>query len=485
MTLLNSPAEKAILKARLLHDFGLFARWFFKVMSSNKFVMGEHHAQIVEALTRVANGETRRLIINIPPRYGKTELAVKLWVAWVLANNPSAKFIHLSYSDELALDNSSAIRDLVKCAEYQELFPTKIKADSDSKKKWYTSDAGGVYATAAGGAVTGFGAGSTSGRTREGTGSPADGFGGAIIIDDPLKPDDAFSDTERNRVNRRYNNTIASRCNSFETPVVVIMQRLHMDDLTGFLLSGGSGEVWEHLCLSAVKEDDSALWPFKHTREALAQMEKADAYTFAGQYRQMPVPAGGNIIKLDWIRKAPSMPDSFDRVVQSWDLAVKDKGDYVAGAVVGKKGPDYYVLDMYREKVDFVGTLSAIRRMCAKWPQAKEVLIEDKANGPAVMSVLKSELSGIIAIEPNGSREARVHAESYLFESGNVIFPINAPWVAACIDELTMFPSAPHDDTVDAITQALHRLSKKTLSQETIDATNSYFRSNIRQFPNR
>ena len=482
---MNSPAEKAILKARLLHDFGLFARWFFKVMSGNKFVLGEHHLRIIEALTRVANGETRRLIINIPPRYGKTELAVKLWFAWVLANNSSAKFIHLSYSDELALDNSSAIRDLVKCAEYQELFPTAIKADSDSKKKWYTSAGGGVYATAAGGSVTGFGAGSTSGRVRTGTGSPADGFAGAIVIDDPLKPDDAFSDVERNKVNRRYTNTIASRCNNEETPVVVIMQRLHMDDLCGFLLAGGSGEKWELLSLSAVKGDDSALWPFKHTREALAQIESADSYTFAGQYRQIPVPAEGNIIKLAWIKKSSGMPEKFDRIVQSWDLAVKDKGDYVAGAIVGKKGPDYYVLDMYREKVDFVGSMAAIRRMSAKWPDAKEILIEDKANGPAVMSVLKKEISGVIAIEPDGSKESRVRAVSYLFEAGNVIFPTVGAWVQPCADELTLFPAATHDDTVDAIAQALRRMDKNTLSQETIDATNSYFRSNIRQFPNR
>src|SRR5690554_426858 len=231
MTVSVSQEEiDAVLKSRLTCDFLFFTRWFFKQQSGQKFQVARHHKSIADTLERVAAGEITRLIINVPPRYGKTEIAVKMFVAWGLANNPRAKFIHLSYSDDLALDNSSAIRELVKHEEYQRLFPTPLKTDSDSKKKWYTQAGGGVYATAAGGAITGFGAGLLD-RTEHGTGSPADGFGGAIIIDDPLKPDDAFSETMRERINRRFNNTIASRINSNETPIIVIMQRLHERDM--------------------------------------------------------------------------------------------------------------------------------------------------------------------------------------------------------------------------------------------------------------
>ena len=453
-----------ILKARLLRDFLLFSRWFFKAQFGKKFMVAPHHYEMAKALERVANGETTRLIINIPPRYGKTELAVKMFVAWCLANNPAAKFIHLSYSDELALDNSSAIRDLIKSEEFQRLFPMRLKGDSDSKKKWYTEKDGGVYATAAGSAVTGFGAGSTSPRERSGTGCPADGFSGAIIIDDPLKPDDAFSDAARERVNRRFNNTIASRVNSTETPIIVIMQRLHVDDMTGFLLKDGSGEKWEHLCLSAVTDDDKALWPDKHSRERLSIMENADSYTFAGQYRQTPVTPGGNIFKQSWIRfyLPKDLPKKFDRILQSWDFTFKDtKGsDFVVGTVWGKAGANYYLLDLDRARMSFTASVKAMRLMSQKWPQAVSKLVEDKANGPAVLDTLKNEIHGIKAIEPDGSKIARAHAVTPLFEAGNVFIPAKElyPWVQPYIDELTAFPNAKNDDQVDSTTQALREM---------------------------
>jgi len=267
---------------------------------------------IFDALERVVRGETRRLIINIPPRYSKTEIAVKMFVAWCMANNPAAKFIHLSYSDDLALDNSSAIRDLIKSQEFQRFFPMALRTDSDSKKKWMTEARGGLYATAAGGAITGFGAGGM-GRVYCGNGSPADGFAGCIILDDALKPDDAFSDTMRDRINRRYTNTIASRTNSPETPVVVIMQRLHENDMAGFLLNGGSGEEWEHICLPAITPEGEALWPEKHSIEMLRQMEEADPYTLLSERFRLGRLIGCAAGTSRPPRRATGLP------VQSWD----------------------------------------------------------------------------------------------------------------------------------------------------------------------
>lgn len=453
-----------VLKARLLSNYLLFVRWFFRHTTGQKFIIAQHHQVIATALEKVVSGETRRLIINIPPRYGKTEMAVKMFVAWCLANNPRAKFIHLSYSDELALDNSTAIRDLVKSEEFQRVFPTRLKRDSDSKKKWYTESGGGVYATAAGSAVTGFGAGSTSPRARSGTGCLADGFSGAIIIDDPIKPDDAFSDAARQRINRRFNNTIASRVNSPETPIILIMQRLHVDDMTGFLLNGGSGENWEHLCLSAVTDDDAALWPEKHTREKLQAMESADSYTFAGQYRQVPVTPGGNIFKSEWIQYyfPKDLPKRFDKVLQSWDLTFKDTdgSDFVVGSVWGRCGGDFYLLDLVRARMGFTASVQAVKDMTAKHPKAIAKLVEDKANGPAVMDALRRSIHGLKPVEPDGSKVARAHAVTPLWEAGNVFIPHKSlyPWVQAYIDELTAFPNAKHDDQVDSTTQALREL---------------------------
>jgi hypothetical protein len=166
-----------------------------------------------------------------------------------LAKNAQSKFIHLSYSDDLALDNSSQTKEYIQSESFQSLWSMDLKRDAQGKKKWFNELGGGVYATASGGAITGFGAGVAESTQ----------FAGAIIIDDPLKPDDANSDAKRNAVNERYNSTIRSRVNDRETPIIVIMQRLHEEDLSGFLLNGGSGEKWDHLCLPALDADNNPL----------------------------------------------------------------------------------------------------------------------------------------------------------------------------------------------------------------------------------
>lgn len=222
--------------------FTFFTRYFFKQNHNRKFVIGDHHELICDVLEKVLKGEIIRLIINVAPRYSKTELAVKNFIAHGLALNPSAKFIHLSYSDSLALDNSEEIKDMVQSFPYTQLFQDVIvKKDSKSKKKWYTTSGGGVYATAAGGQVTGFGAGKVEdmddSEMEEMFINEKEGFGGAIIIDDPIKPDDADSDVIRERINQRFDSTIRNRTNSRNTPIIIIMQRLHPNDLCGYLMN--------------------------------------------------------------------------------------------------------------------------------------------------------------------------------------------------------------------------------------------------------
>lgn len=287
--------ERERLKRSLQSNLLSFTEYFFDVRGDS-FVENFHHGQIADALRKVENGEIKNLLINMPPRYGKTELAVINWVAKCLAQNPKAKFIHLSYSDDLALDNSSKTRDLIRCDEYQALWPLKLKDDADSKKKWYTAQGGGLYATAAGGAITGFGAGVTS--------DDDDGkFYGAIIIDDPLKVDDADRDNERARINKRLNETIKSRRNSRNTPIVIIMQRLHEDDMSGFVLAGGMGEEFYHLKLAAIQPDGTALWPYKHTIEELRREQSTDPRTFSGQMQQEPSPDDGTFFRREWFHR--------------------------------------------------------------------------------------------------------------------------------------------------------------------------------------
>ena len=225
-----------IIKEKCESSLLFFTRYIFKENTGIKFEVANFHIELAQTLERVHKGEIKRLIINIPPRYGKTEIAVKMYISWCLAKNPRAKFIHLSYSDALALDNSSMTREYILSDAFQRIWQLTLKKDSQSRKKWYTTQGGGVYATASGGAITGFGAGN----------------GGAIIIDDPLKPDDALSDVRRGFINNRYNTTIRSRVNDRDVPIIVIMQRLHEDDLSGYLLEGNSGEPWHHLKFSAI-----------------------------------------------------------------------------------------------------------------------------------------------------------------------------------------------------------------------------------------
>lgn len=327
-----------------------FTRYFFKQSYGRKFVVNSHHHRITEALENVMAGETKRLIINIAPRYGKTELAVKNFIAHALAVNPSAKFIHLSYSDDLALDNSESIKDLVQSDAYQQLFPVEIKKDSKSKKKWYTTEKGGVYATASAGQVTGFGAGKVDDEDSEDLEAWADaigvkkGFGGAIIIDDPIKPDDAESDTIRERVNNKFDSTIRNRVNSRNTPIIIIMQRLHPEDLCGYLIDK-EGDKWEVLSLPCIIENEGkeeALWPFKHTLEELKEMRDNNVIVFDRQYMQDPKPREG-LLYSEF--KTYDEPPGVSRVKCYVDVA--DTGSDFLCSIVYESYRGYnYVLDV-------------------------------------------------------------------------------------------------------------------------------------------
>lgn len=330
-----------------------FTKFFFRVRGE-AFIPGEHHARIDEALRKVERGEIKNLLITLPPRFGKTQFCVIDWMARCLAKNPRAKFIHLSYSDELALDNSAKCRETVALREYQEFWDINIKPDADSKKKWYTEEGGGVYATAAGGPVTGFGAGSLADiaeNTQDDEFSDffagdndevrdANLFYGAIIIDDPIKVEDAESEKERNRVNKRLNSTIKSRRNSRNTPIIIIMQRLHEDDMAGFVLGGGMEEGFYHLNIPAADlESRTSVWPAKHTYDELMSMKAADNAVFMSQYMQDPTPDEGTFFKAEWFSSRRfRLGQEPTRLVKygAGDYAVtEDAGDWTEQAIAG------------------------------------------------------------------------------------------------------------------------------------------------------
>lgn len=270
----------------------------FAYMNKTPYIIGEHHRLICNALDDVVRGRVRKLIINIAPRYGKTLLVSQMFIAYGLALNPQSLFLHLSYSGTLTQDNSVAVKDIVNCEYYRYLFDARPKYGSDTKSRWDTEQGGGVYATATLGQITGFGAGKTDKIDDEeeidrftAFFNP-DRFAGAVVIDDPIKPEDALSDTVRESVNRRFETTIRNRVNSRRTPIIIIMQRLHEHDLCGYLQEI-EPEDWTVLSLPCIKEDGSALWEFKHTLDELHKIERANSFVFQTQYMQNPQPLEG------------------------------------------------------------------------------------------------------------------------------------------------------------------------------------------------
>ncbi len=300
--------EQEVLRNKLISDTLFFTRYFFKTRFKRKFVVNSHHEIICNALNDVLQGKIKRLAISIAPRYGKTELAVKNFIAAGLAINPSAKFIHLSYSQSLALDNSEECRDFIQEKEYKDLFPyVQMDKSSTAKNKWYTSEGGGIYATATGGQITGFGAGEVDEEIDEifFPDETENKFAGAIIIDDALKPDDAESETKREKVNQRFENTIRSRTNSRNTPIIVIGQRLHESDLIGYLTTNEPDE-WTFIELPCIQIDEDgnekALWEFKQTLVELKKIREADESVFETQYQQNPKSPKGKLLPLEVLR---------------------------------------------------------------------------------------------------------------------------------------------------------------------------------------
>src|SRR5574344_1935403 len=311
---------KELLRLEMLTSFEKYTKAMFKAQYKRSFIVAEHHKRIFSALQDVVDSKCRRLIINMPPRYGKTETAIKSFISWCFALNPKCRFLHLSYSDMLVKDNSDTVRGIMKEELYKSLFPkSALETDKSSSTRWKTAEGGELYAVSPQGQVTGFGAGNvdatpeelalmseagdvlnfddTISDVLEGIGARENVFQGAILIDDPMKPEDADSDVVRERINLRFENTIRNRTNSRNTPIIIIMQRLHEHDLCGYLREI-EPEEWTVLSLPAIQTDpntgeEHALWPMKHTLEELHKMRDINPLVFDTQYMQDPTPREG------------------------------------------------------------------------------------------------------------------------------------------------------------------------------------------------
>lgn len=425
------------------------------------------HKLICGKLQEIIDKGGKRLIITMPPRHGKSMTITETFPSYYLGRFPDNRVIEVSYGDSLAQRFGQKNRE--KIVEFgKEIFGIEISRSNSSKTDWgVQGHIGGMLSLGIGGGATGHGA-------------------DLLIIDDPIKNrEQANSQVYRDKIWDEWADTFYSRLHSGAS-VIVILTRWHEDDLVGRLLSheydGDPGE-WEVISLPAIAEDESdllkrkigeALCPKIKTIEELIDIKTTvGSMSFASLYQQRPSPAEGNIFNRSWWRfyNHNDLPQKFDEIIQSWDCTFKklDDNDYVCGQVWGRAGANKYLLDQIRERMGIIGTMNAIRNMSKKWWTCNSILIEDKANGPAVIELLKNEIPGIIPVEPAGGKIVRAQAASPEVEAGNIYLPnmAQALWIDDFIEECTAFPNGANDDQVDAMTQAINRFrSAKTGSWE-------------------
>jgi predicted phage terminase large subunit-like protein len=440
------PPLAAITKELARRSLTDYARAFYPSFETPRHI--EHIAQKLEAVER---GEIRRLIISMPPRHGKSLLASTYFPAWYTGRHPDRFVIAASYSQDLASDFGRSVRNIVSDPLHVATFPTSQLRDDSTAAHRFNFTAGGAYfAVGRGGPLTGRGA-------------------HLLLIDDPLKDDEeARSETVRKNLKSWFGSVAFTRLMP-DAAIVLIQTRWNEDDLAGWLLRDHADEGWQTITLPAFAEErdplgraiGEPLWPERYPTQVLEAIKRQQGSTaFAALYQQRPSPEEGGVIKRGWWKHYDALPADLDELIQSWDFAVKDNGDYVVGQAWGRKGANAYLIDQVRDRLDFPASCHALQAFSAKYPFPAK-LVEDKANGPAIIATLKEQIPGLLPVKPDGDKVARAHAVTPYIEAGNVHlpYPMRAPWINDFLEECSSFPNAVHDDQVDAMTQALHRLS--------------------------
>lgn len=464
--MITDPVELQAIRDLAQEDLYFFSRYMFYRRRNFKWKRNWHHKAICDALMAVYRGEIRNLIINIPPRYSKTELAVVNFCAWAMGKAPDSEFIHTSYSAKLAAKNSAGVKEQLTHEAFADVFPgVLLSADSAAKDDWKTTAGGSFYATGSGGTITGFGAGKAR-----------DGFAGAIVIDDPHKADEASSDTIREGVIEWFQNTLESRVNNPLTPKILIMQRLHERDLAGWLLDGGNGEEWAHLCIPSINDGSwpewsggkvgDALWPWKHSIDALRVMERKKPYVFSGQYQQKPSPSEGGIFKPDRITIVDALPFDLTQA-RGWDFAATTETeaadpDYTVGAKLATDSIGrIFIVDIVRDRMTPFDVELSLKNTAARDGTEVRISIPQDPGQAGKMQSLYfvQKLAGYIvsATTETGAKETRAAPLASQVEAGNV-YMLRAPWNDALIAEMRMFPNGAHDDQVDACSRAFSAL---------------------------
>lgn len=424
--------------------------------------------QLCRHLEALENKELdKNLVINLPPGHGKTVISHIFFPAWVWARRPTASFIYCSYNKEI-LDEPSVRRgDFIASKWYQDRWgETASPKEGNFNKFTIKNNSGGIcWAVPIKGAITG---------------KHVD----YVFIDDPIKPKDVEA-KELLTIEQIYSKTIPTRIAKKKGKIVLIMQRLSEADLAAFLLRSSN---FEHLCFPAEympgkftrnslgiydfrTEEGQILWPEVYPKEKLQQYKmELGAFDYAAQYQQTPVPADGSVFKQEWFNNFwTTLPEQM-QMIQSWDTTLSSSvtSDYVVGQVWGKYEGKYYLLDQIRAKMDFDSTKTAIKTLSAKWPKTYTKYIEMKASGPSVISSLQKEVPGLVGVNvtsKDGNKEQRAIAVTGLFQSGCVLMPDPSknPWVNDYITELCSFPRGRHDDQVDATSQALFKLYRRSV----------------------
>ena len=456
-----------------------------------------HIGAVCEHLEAVTRGEISRLLINIPPGHAKSLLVSVLWPAWTWTFRPAWRGLFASYAYDLAERDSVRCRALIRSDWYRGFMEAggwRIVDDQDTKGYFVNSASGFRFSTSIEAQATGW-------------------RGDAVVVDDPLSAKEAPSEAKRKETIHWWDLVMSSRLNDMDRGArVIIMQRLHEGDLSGHVLAQGG---YEHLCLPSEfdpanravtsrtvggqrtefwrdprETEGELLFPALFPQRVLEQAKKdLGSSGYAGQHDQRPTPEGGGMFKRSWWRfwrregtgpeercprprgcwegPARTLPE-FDRTIISLDAAFKatDTSDFVVFQVWGMKQADRFLLAQARGRMSFTETLTTFRRLARDWPRAYRKLVEDKANGSAIINTLQKEISGVVAINPEGGKEARAAAVQPAIESGNVYLPDGAPWLDDFVGEFSAFPRGRHDDQVDCLTQALLDLGNQARSLE-------------------
>ena len=464
MTLEELEEYEVLLKLQIAADNMLP----FVQATMSEYRANFHHEVIARRLQDLLYQENQRIMISLPPRHGKSELVSVRYPAWRLGNEPNRRIIITSYGASLANKFNRHAQACMSSPSYREIFPdTRIPGVTPGDKnvggRTYIRNTkecevigynGSLYSVGSEGAITGMGADD-------------------LLIDDPHKDQhEANSLLRRDRVWEWYIGTISTRLERGAN-VIVCQTRWHKDDLTGRLLAeaefgGEFAEGWEQLIFPALatgeldhrdpRVEGEALWPWKYDRNRLLKVKSKSNFIFSAQFQQTPVIDGGNIIKEDWLKTYDVLPVDGEWA-QTWDFSFGSKSktaSFVVGQVWLRSGPNYFLVDQIRAKLEFTEMQDAITRMIDKYPQCHKILVEKKAAGGPILNTLRSKFNRLYPINPQGDKEQRLHACSPLFECGNVWLPRHAGWRKGYVEELTTFPAAADDDQVDATSQMLN-----------------------------